>query len=411
MDSADQRFGDREALVSLHQGIKKTFSEAKLEADKLAAAFLSLGLQRGERIGIWGQNTYEWYLTQYAAAKAGLILVNINPMYQANELKFCLNEVSVKALVCDESFKTTNYYQMLCQVAPELSNSVKGEFQSKTLPSLKTIIMMTNQNYSGIYRFKDVCEAGESTHLKELESLSKKIQFDEPGNIQFTSGTTGQPKGSVLSHHGLVNNAYAVGYRSGYAKKAHRIILPVPLNHSFGCVLGTLTAAHFGATCVLPSSSYDPKATVQALQDEKITSCYGTPTMFVDFLNVQRSKKCNMQNLSTAVMGAAPCPKELILAVTEELHMKNILVMYGTTETSPITFHSYTDDPPNVRATTIGYPGDHVEVKVIDNDGNITRIGKPGELCIRGYCSFLGYWNNPEKTKEVLLESRWYKTG
>ncbi|KAK7082678.1 Acyl-CoA synthetase member 2 mitochondrial [Halocaridina rubra] len=300
---------------------------------------------------------------------------------------------------------------MLCELAPELPNTTKGELKSEQLPYLKNIIVISDNHNAGTHRFKDVCEAGDSSHMKDVEELSSKIQFDETCNIQFTSGTTGVPKGTMLSHHMLVNNAYGIGSRSEYAKQPHRICLTVPLYHCFGCVAGTLNCAHYGATCVMPSIGYDPDASVQAIQDERITSCYGTPTMFVDILNAQRTKPRDMSSLSTGYMAGAPCPKELVLAVMSELNMKDFLVMYGMTETSPVTFECFISDSPSVRSSTIGYPSDHIEVKIVDEEGRITRAGESGELLIRGYCNFLGYWDEPEKTKEVLQQDRWFRTG
>ncbi|XP_068223681.1 medium-chain acyl-CoA ligase ACSF2, mitochondrial-like isoform X2 [Palaemon carinicauda] len=399
LDSAERCYGDREALVSVHQGIRKTFSQANQDANRLAAGFLALGLKRGERIGIWGQNTYEWYLTQFAAAKAGLILVNINPAYRTSELQFCLNKVAVKAIVCDETFKTSNYYKMLCDLAPELPESRPGELTSKQIPHLKQVIVRTEKELDGTYRLQDLFEAGDTAHMKALEDLSSKIQFDEACNIQFTSGTTGKPKGAMLSHHMLVNNAFGIGERSDYGKMEHRICVQVPLYHCFGCVGGTLTGAHFGATCVLPSLGFDSNASVQAIQDERVTSCYGTPTMFVDVLNSQRQNPRVLGHLFTGIMAGAPCPQELVEALMNELNMKDFLVMYGMTETSPVTFQCFPSDPAPVRSSTIGYPSDHTEAKVVDENGNITKAGEAGELCIRGYCNFLGYWDDPVKTR------------
>ncbi|XP_066986589.1 medium-chain acyl-CoA ligase ACSF2, mitochondrial-like [Macrobrachium rosenbergii] len=411
LDAAERRHGDREAVVSVHQGIRKTFSQANQDANRLAAGFLALGLKRGERLGIWGQNTYEWYLTQFAAAKAGLILVNINPAYRPNELQFCLNKVGVKAIVCDEAFKTSDYYKMLCDLAPELPDSRPGQLASREVPHLKQVIIRTEKDLGGTYKFDDLLEAGESTHMKDLEKLSSEIQFDEACNIQFTSGTTGKPKGAMLSHHMLVNNAFGVGKRSGYGEKEHRICVQVPLYHCFGCVAGTLSSAHFGATCVLPSLGFNSNASVQAIQDERVTSCYGTPTMFVDVLNSQRNKPRVLGHLFTGIMAGAPCPQELVESLMSELNMRDFLVMYGMTETSPVTFQCFPTDAPSVRSSTIGYPSDHTEVKVVDENGRITKAGEAGELCIRGYCNFLGYWDDTEKTKEIMSEDRWLKSG
>ncbi|XP_070001673.1 medium-chain acyl-CoA ligase ACSF2, mitochondrial-like isoform X2 [Penaeus vannamei] len=411
VDRAERRFGDREAVVSVHQAVRRTFSQVKEESDLVAAGFLAAGLEPGDRLGIWGPNSYEWYLTQFAAAKAGLILVNINPAYRPNELEYCLNKVGVKGIVCDEKFKTSDYYKMLCAVAPELPSSAPGDLSSSAVPYLKKVFMCSQEKLSGTFRFQDLYGAGESSHRKRVDELSSKIQFDSACNIQFTSGTTGLPKGAVLSHHMLVNNAYSIGGRTEYQKKPHRICISVPLYHCFGCIGGTLCGMLYGATSVLPSAGFDPEAIVKTLESEKITSCYGTPTMFVDILNAYRKNPTDLSAISTGIMAGAPCPQELVMAVMNDLKMKDFLVMYGMTETSPVTFQCFPSDPPEVRSSTIGYPGDHIEVKVVDESGAIVRAGEAGELLVRGYCNFLGYWDDPGKTREIVTEDRWLRTG
>ncbi|XP_037799315.1 LOW QUALITY PROTEIN: medium-chain acyl-CoA ligase ACSF2, mitochondrial-like, partial [Penaeus monodon] len=411
VDRAERRFGDREAVVSVHQGVRKTFSQVKEESDLVAAGFLAAGLEPGDRLGIWGPNSYEWYLTQFAAAKAGLILVNINPAYRPNELEYCLNKVGVKGIVCDEKFKTSDYYKMLCALAPELPSSVPGDLNSATLPHLKKVFIRSQEKLSGTFRFGDLYEAVKVPTVR-VNELSSKIQFDSACSIRYTSGTTGLPKAAVLSHHQIVNNAYhSIGKRIGYGEKPHRICLSVPLYHCFGCVAGTVCGMLYGATCVMPSASFDPDAIVWTLEREKITSCYGTPTMFVDILNSHRKNPTDLSAISTGIMAGAPCPQELVMAVMTDLKMKDFLVMYGMTETSPVTFQCFPSDPPEVRSSTIGYPGDHIEVKVVNESGEIVPTGEAGELLIRGYCNFLGYWDDPEKTKEIMTQDRWLRTG
>ncbi|XP_042888637.1 medium-chain acyl-CoA ligase ACSF2, mitochondrial-like [Penaeus japonicus] len=411
VDRADRNFGDREAVVSVQQAVRKTFSQVKEESDLVAAGFLAAGLEPGDRLGIWGPNSYEWFLTQFAAAKAGLILVNINPAYRPNELEYCLNKVGVKGLVCDEKFKTSDYYKMLCSLAPELPSSTPGDLTSAALPHLKKVFICSQEKMSGTFRFTDLYEAGESSHRKRVEELSSKVQFDEACNIQFTSGTTGLPKGAILSHHMLVNNAYSIGGRTDYEKKPHRICISVPLYHCFGCIGGSLCGMLYGATSVLPSAGFDPDAIVRTLESERITSCYGTPTMFVDILNSYRKNPTDLSAISTGIMAGAPCPQELVMAVINDLKMKDFIVMYGMTETSPVTFQCFPSDPPEVRSSTIGYPGDHIEVKVVNESGDLVRAGESGELLIRGYCNFLGYWEDPEKTREIMTNDRWLRTG
>ncbi|XP_076053938.1 medium-chain acyl-CoA ligase ACSF2, mitochondrial-like isoform X1 [Oratosquilla oratoria] len=411
VDRAEDLYGDREAIVSVHQGVRATFSQMKEEADKLAAGFLALGLNPGDRIGIWGPNMYEWVLTQYAAAKAGLVLVNINPAYRPNELLYCLNKVSVRALVCAKSFKTSDYYKLLCEIAPEIPEGTPGNLKVKKMPNFQHVIMISEEKHDGCFKFNEVLQAGDSRHTKTLQELSNRIQFDDACNIQFTSGTTGSPKAAALSHHNIVNNALFIGLRCGYGTENHRICLPAPLYHCLGCVCGTLTGLVWGATCVMPSAGFDPEACVTTFEKERITSCYGTPTMFVDILKCARDDPKDFSSLFTGIMAGAPCPQELVMAVMEKLNMKDISVMYGMTENSPVTFQCFPSDPLSIRSSTIGFPGDHIEVKVVDSDGRVVRTNEPGELLIRGYCNFLGYWGDEEKTKEVFTADRWFKTG
>ncbi|KAK8724644.1 hypothetical protein OTU49_011186 [Cherax quadricarinatus] len=368
VDRAEDMFGDREAIVSIQQGKRRTFSQVKQE-------------------------------------------VNINPAYRPNEMEYCLNKVSVKAIICHEKFKTSDYHQMLCQIAPELLSSSKDDLNLSRLPFLKRVIMCSEKDVSGAFKFGDLYDAGDTSHVKILGDISARLKSDDPFNIQFTSGTTGFPKAAILTHHMLVNNAYGVGKRAQYNKSRVRICLSVPLYHCFGCVAGALTGALYGATCVLPTEAYNPEACVQAIQDERVSSCYGTPTMFVDILNEQRRKPRDISSLSTGIMAGAPCPQELVMAVMNDLNMKDFMVMYGMTETSPVSFQCYPTDSPQVKSSTIGFPSDHIEAKVADEDGQVVRIGEAGELCIRGYCNFLGYWGDPEKTEETMGPDRWLKTG
>ncbi|KAK8403236.1 hypothetical protein O3P69_000400 [Scylla paramamosain] len=412
VDRAERLYGEREAVVSVFQGIRKNYAQLKEESDHVAAGLLALGLEPGDRLGIWGPNSYEWVLTQFAAAKAGLVLVHVNPAYKPRELEYCLNKVSIKALICDKMFKTSDYYKMLCELAPELPSSPSGILKSPRLPHLQRVIVMSEEEISGTIKFTDLFVAADSSQMNNLEQVKKtRVRFDDPCSIQFTSGTTGVPKAAVLSHHMIANNAYGIGRRAEYYKTHHRICLTVPLYHCFGSVTGTVLGMLFGATCVLPSRGFEPEAVVQAVQDERLTTCYGTPTMFVDILNAQRKVQRDLSSLSTGIMAGAPCPPELVMSLINELNMKDFLVMYGMTETSPVTFECFPSDSPEVRSSTIGYPSDHIEVKIADPNGQIVPVGVAGEVCIRGYVNFLGYWGDPEKTEETIGQDRWLKTG
>jgi len=411
VDRAADLFGDREGLVVTHQNVKRNFTELKEEIDQLAAGFIELGLVPGDRLGIWGPNTHEWYLTQFAAAKAGLIMVNINPAYQPSELLYCLNKVGVKALVAAESFKTQDYYRLLCTVVPDVETSKAGDIISKDVPSLKHVIMMSKRPKDGTFTFSDIMKHAGSNSLKLVSELSNKIQMDHACNIQFTSGTTGNPKGVTLSHHNLVNNAYQIGHRIGYDSKVHRICVSVPFYHCFGNVAGTLASSLHGAACVVPCPSFNGKACVEAIESEKCTSIYGTPTMFVDMLDYVRQLKPDMSHVETGIMAGAPCPKELCRNVVSEMNMEDFVVCYGMTETSPVTFQGFCEDSMQVKTGTIGFPSNHVEVAVMDSEGKIQPAGEEGELVTRGYSTMLGYWEDKVKTDEVIGGDRWFHTG
>merc|ERR1719300_1614023 len=375
LDRAADIYGDREALVVTHQDIRRSFLEVKQEIDSLASGFLELGLSPGDRIGIWGPNTHEWYLTQFAAAKAGLILVNINPAYQPSELLYCLNKVGVKALVAAESFKTQDYYRLLCTVVPDVETSKAGDIISKEVPSLRNIILISDLSKPGTIRFKDVMSNTGSNSRKLVSDLTNKIQMDHACNIQFTSGTTGNPKGVTLSHHNLVNNAFNIGHRVGYDAEVHRICCSVPFYHCFGNVAGTLASLLHGASLIVPCPSFNGGDCVTAIEKEKCTSIYGTPTMFVDMLAQVRARGSDMSSAKTGLMAGAPCPQELCKNVMSEMNMKDFVVCYGMTETSPVTFQGFASDSLAVRTGTIGYPANHVEVAVMDPEGNVVEAG------------------------------------
>ncbi|XP_065582419.1 medium-chain acyl-CoA ligase ACSF2, mitochondrial-like [Artemia franciscana] len=413
IDEAAEKYGDREGAVFVHQGIRKSFYQLKEEANILAAGLICIGLKRGDRIGIWGPNSYEWLLTQYAAAKAGLVLVNVNPAYQPNELLYCINKVEMAALVTAESFKFQHYYELISSVVPEIEHSSPGEIQSKHAPSLKSVIMISDVEHRGTFKFSDLLLSSSKDLLSQVETVQKKVQFDEPANIQFTSGTTGYPKGATLSHHNIVNNAYLFGFRIGYHEQEHRICLPNPLYHCFGCVAGSLAGPLHGAALIVPSSGFNPEKALEAIHTERCTSLYGTPTMFVDMIHAfdLSNAKFDVSSLSTGAMAGAPCPEELVKGVINKLHMRDFIVMYGMTETSPVSLQCFNSDPPEVKSTTVGYPTEHVEIKIVNEEGEITPINTAGEICVRGHCNMLYYWNDEDKTKEIIAEDRWLKTG
>lgn len=402
---------DREAVIFSSANIRKTFSQLLEESDRLAAGLLELGLKKGDRVGIWGPNSLEWVLTQYATARTGIILVNINPLYRSFELEYALKLVDCKAVVSAVRFKDQHYYDILFNMIPELASAKPGKLNSHLLPGLKYIIMMDGTEFSGTLRFSEVLNAGSDVTRRQIVDMQDSLQFDEPINIQFTSGTTGYPKGATLSHHNIVNNSYFTGLRLDCHNRPARICCPVPLYHCFGMVLACLQVPNHGATCVFPSPGFDPAMALKAVSDEKCTALYGVPTMFIDMLNHPDFHKFDLSSLYTGIMAGSPCPVETMKQVIAKMHMDQVTVCYGTTENSPVTFQSNRDDVIEKRVSTVGTAHPHVEAKVIDENRKIVPVGTIGELCTRGYTTMLEYWGDEDKTREVILPDRWYLTG
>jgi fatty-acyl-CoA synthase len=410
LDQAAARWGDREALVSPSHGVRWTWKEFAERVDALAAGFLALGLERGARIGVWSLNRPEWTLTQFAAAKAGLILVTINPAYRLSELEFALAKVGCAAIVTATAFKTSNYMEMLNTLLPELSASRAGELKSARLPHLRAVIQIGGPRCAGTIAFDDVAQMGGARHREQLAALAATLQFDDAVNIQFTSGTTGSPKGVTLTHHNILNNGYFVGRAMRLTEK-DRICIPVPLYHCFGMVMGNLASVTLGATMVYPGEGFDPLATLQTIEQEKCTALYGVPTMFIAELDHPQFSRFNLKSLRTGIMAGAPCPIEVMKRVNNEMNMGEVTIAYGMTETSPVSFQSSTDDPLERRVSTVGRIHPHVEVKIVDLEGRVVPRGMRGELCTRGYSVMLGYWDEPEKTRDVLDAQGWMHTG
>jgi fatty-acyl-CoA synthase len=410
LDQAARRWSDREALVSPSHDVRWTWKELAERVDALAAGFLALGLERGARIGVWSLNRPEWTLTQFAAAKAGLILVTINPAYRLSELEFALAKVGCAAIVTATAFKTSNYMEMLNTLLPELAASPPGELQALRLPQLRAVIQIGGPKCPGTIAFEDVTKMGGARHREQLAELGKTLQFDDAVNIQFTSGTTGSPKGVTLTHHNILNNGYFVG-RAMRLTEQDRICIPVPLYHCFGMVMGNLASVTLGATMVYPGEGFDPLATLQTIEREKCTAVYGVPTMFIAELDHSEFARFNLKSLRTGIMAGAPCPIEVMKRVNNEMNMGEVTIAYGMTETSPVSFQSSTDDPLERRVSTVGRIHPHVEVKVVDLEGRVVPRGERGELCTRGYSVMLGYWDEAEKTADVLDAQGWMHTG
>jgi fatty-acyl-CoA synthase len=410
LDLAARRWADREALVSPSHGVRWTWKEFAERVDALAAGFLALGLERGARIGIWSLNRPEWTLTQFAAAKAGLILVTINPAYRLTELEFALAKVGCAAIVTATAFKTSNYMEMLSTLVPELATARPGELKAARLPHLRAVIQIGGPAFPGTIAFEEVARMGGARHREQLAALGETLQFDDAVNIQFTSGTTGSPKGVTLTHHNILNNGYLTG-RAMRLTERDRICIPVPLYHCFGMVMGNLASVTLGATMVYPGEGFDPLATLTTIEQEKCTTLYGVPTMFIAELDHPEFSRFNLKSLRTGIMAGAPCPIEVMKRVNNEMNMREVTIAYGMTETSPVSFQSAVDDPLERRVSTVGRIHPYVEVKVVDLEGRIVKRGERGELCTRGYSIMLGYWDEAEKTADVLDKNGWMHTG
>ncbi len=409
-DQTAAAYADREALVVCDQGVRWSWRELAQRVDALAAGLLALGLEPGDRVGIWAPNCSEWTLTQFATAKAGLILVNINPAYRSAELEYALNKVECKALVLAPALKTSDYLGIVNQLAPELKNCAAGELRSKTLPSLKHVIRLGADQTPGMFNFADVLSMGRPEDHARLVELSGSLQFDDVINIQFTSGTTGFPKGASLTHLNIVNNGYFVAEAIKLTDQ-DRLCIPVPLYHCFGMVMGNLGCVTHGATMVYPSEAFDPLAVLQAVQDERCTGLYGVPTMFIAELDHPRFSEFDLSSLRTGIMAGSPCPVEVMKRVQSQMHMTEVTIAYGMTETSPVSTQSATNDPLDRRVSTVGRVQPHVEIKIVNTNGQVVPRGEIGEFCTRGYSVMKGYWNDDAKTQEAVDRAGWMHTG
>ena len=409
-DAMADRFPDNEALVSCHQNIRYTYRELRQEANRLASALLGLGLQRGDRVGIWSHNNAQWLLTQIATAKAGIVLVNINPAYRIAELEYALNKVGCKALISMTTFKTSDYLEMIRAIAPEIARSQPGKLQAARVPELKTVVQLGDDNVPGMLRFTDLMASGKPDDERLLQ-IAPTLKATDPINIQFTSGTTGFPKGATLTHRNVLNNGFFIG-EAMRLTEMDRLCIPVPLYHCFGMVLGNLACLTHGATIVYPNDAFDPLLVLQAVQQERCTGLHGVPTMFIAELDHPRFKEFDLSTLRTGIMAGSPCPIEVMKRVVSDMHMSEVTIAYGMTETSPVSCQSTTDTPLEKRVATVGKTQPHLEVKIADPEtGAPLPIGATGELCTRGYSVMHGYWGDPEKTAEAIDAEGWMHTG
>lgn len=406
---AAARWPESEALVSVHQSIRLTWRELAERVDSFARGLLALGLAPRDRLGIWAPNCAEWTIAQLATARIGLILVNINPAYRTSELAFALEKADVAALVCAARFKTSDYITMVETVLPETCGSAPGSISSAALPRLRTLIKIGGERRQGWFDFQEIESRGQIGDVC-IEETAAALDCHDPINIQFTSGTTGLPKGATLSHHSILNNGYFVGLAMGLGI-GDRLCIPVPLYHCFGMVMSNLACMIHGATMVYPSDVFDAGAVLKTIQEERCTALHGVPTMFIAELAHPDFDRFDLSSLRTGLMAGSPCPIEVMKQVVERMHMRDVGIAYGMTETSPVSFQTSIIDPLERRVSTVGRVQPHLEIKLVDENGAIVPRGVPGELCTRGYSVMLGYWGDETKTREVLDADGWMHTG
>ncbi|ERS83676.1 AMP-binding protein [Marinobacter sp. EVN1] len=411
LDRTAQQFPDNEALVCLHQDIRWTYKEFVDKVNEAARAFMAIGVKRGDRVGIWSPNRYEWTVTQFATAKVGAILVNINPAYGVHELKYAMNLAGISVLVTADSFKTSNYREMIYELAPELKRSAPGKLKADNVPDLRAVINVHPDNHEGMWTWQDFLGFAGDVSEADLAKRQDELQFDDPINIQFTSGTTGNPKGATLTHHNILNNGYFVG-ESQRLTENDRLVIPVPLYHCFGMVMGNLGCITHGTAMIYPSEGFDPKTVLQAVHQEKATALYGVPTMFIAELADPEFDSYDLSTLRTGIMAGSICPAEVMKKVNGKMNMKEVQIAYGMTETSPVSTQTSSLDPFEKQVTTVGRTQPHLETKIVDpGTGNVMPRGEIGELCTRGYSVMLKYWNNEEKTREAIDDAGWMHTG
>ncbi|TAM10563.1 MAG: AMP-binding protein [Nevskiaceae bacterium] len=411
LDATISRWPNRDALVSRHQKLRYTWKTFGEQVDRYARAFMALGLKKGDRVGMWGPNSAEWCITQFATAKAGIVMLNINPAYRSHELEYALKQSGCAWVVCAESFKTSNYPEILIELVPELRTSAPGEIHNERLPEFRgAIALAETAPAAGFLTWPALGTRAAETPPAAFTQRQGTLESNDPINIQYTSGTTGLPKGATLSHRNLVNNGYMVANSMGFTE-ADRLVIPVPLYHCFGMVMGNLGCVTHGAAMIYPAAGFEPEATLLAAAEEKATAIYGVPTMFIAELEILKHAPVDLSSVRTGIMAGSICPIEVMRQVIDKMNMKGVQIAYGQTETSPVTTQTSPDDDMEHRTTTVGVTQPHLESKLIDGNGNTVPRGTVGEYCTRGYAVMLGYWNDPETTAKTIDKDGWLHSG
>jgi fatty-acyl-CoA synthase len=412
-DATVARYSDHDALIVPHQGLRYSYRQLQEAVDECARALMALGIEKGDRVGIWAPNRAEWTITQFATAKMGAILVNINPAYRTSELEYVVRQSGLRMLVCAPRLKSSDYVGMVNELIPELAAAAESppRIDSARFPDLQYLVVLDDQPRPGMWTWSALLALAGGVTPEQLAARQREQEFDDPINIQYTSGTTGFPKGATLSHHNILNNGFFVGEMMRFTDQ-DRLCIPVPLYHCFGMVMGNLTCVSHGAAMVYPAESFDPLATLQAIEAERCTAVHGVPTMFIAELNHAEFDRFDLATLRTGIMAGSPCPIEVMRQVNSRMHMGEVEIAYGMTETSPVSFQSRADDPIEKRVSTVGRVMPHLECKIIDpSTGAVVPRDTPGELCTRGYSVMLGYWNNAEATATAIDPARWMHTG
>ncbi|GJB79423.1 AMP-binding protein [Aeromonas caviae] len=409
-DATVARCADGEALVSRHQGLRYSWRQLAEQVEVHARALMALGVNTGDRVGIWSPNCAQWCILQLASAKVGAILVNINPAYRVGELEYVLRQSGCRWLVCADAFKTSDYHAMVQELAPELASAVPGEMASERLPDLRGVVSLAAKPPAGFLPWQALAERAGHTSTEAYAARQQGLQFDQPVNIQYTSGTTGAPKGATLSHYNILNNGFMVGESLGLTAR-DRMVIPVPLYHCFGMVMANLGCITHGSTMIYPNDAFDAELTLRAVAEERASILYGVPTMFIAMLDHPARGQMDLSTLRSGIMAGATCPIEVMRRVIDQMHMAEVQIAYGMTETSPVSLQTGPDDDLELRVTTVGRTQPQLENKLVDADGCIVPRGEIGELCTRGYSVMLGYWDNPQATADAIDPAGWMHSG